>query len=60
MKKLKGFIEVEDVMLNKLIININEIQILYMDSKIRIKGFEVEIELNHTYEEIKQLIKNAQ
>lgn len=57
---MKGFIEITDVMLNKLFININEIQILHMDSKIKIKGFEDEIELEESYEEIKELIKNAQ
>lgn len=59
MKELKGFIEVTDIKLNKLFININEIQILWCDSKIKLKGEKTEIELDESYEEIKQLIKNA-
>lgn len=56
---MKGFIEVTDDKLNVLFINVNEIQILYCDSKILIKGLNHEIQLEESYEEIKQLIKEA-
>lgn len=57
---MKGFIEVQCIMLNKLLININDIQILWCDSKIKLKGVEKEIEIEASYEEIKELIKQAQ
>lgn len=57
---MKGFIEVKDIMLNDMIINVNNIIYVYCDSKIRLSGIENEIQLNESYEQIKQLIKEAQ
>jgi len=59
MSGIKKFIEVTDDKLNVLFINVNEIQILYCDSKILIKGFNHEIQLEESYKELKQLIKQA-
>lgn len=58
MKKLKGFIEVQ-IYDTITMININKI-IAFQDYHIQVKGIKGLIEIKQSYEEIKQLIKNAQ
>lgn len=57
---MKGFIEVTDTYGVKLLLNIEKINMIWIDSEILINGREYSFRLKESYEEIKELIKNAQ